>query len=144
MIKISRNTAIERLRKVEMAKTATGLWNYETLSIPLNNKWKVRYLNMPGTFYVIGKLLESCDCKIVSWLSSVSTCTCLDATLHATICKHIHLVYMETSDNVVCKDRTSTDTNYHILLMYSLPKVKKKDLETAKETLLLKIYTLEM
>ena len=70
----------------------------------------------------------------------MSTCTCLDATLHATICKHIHLVHMETSDNVVCKVEHQQILSY---FMYSLPKVKKY-LETPKETLLLKIYTLEM
>ena len=36
----------------------------------------------------------------------------LDVTLHATICKHMHLAHMEAKDNIVCKDRTLTDTDY--------------------------------
>ena len=36
----------------------------------------------------------------------------LDVTLHVTICKHIHLVHIETRDNAVGKDRTLTDTEY--------------------------------
>ena len=50
------------------------------------------------------------DCKIMC--PHAYTCAYLDVTLHATICKHIHLVHMETSHNVVCKDRTSADNDY--------------------------------
>ena len=38
----------------------------QTSIIPLNNKWNVRSLNMADTHYVIEKLLESCDCKIMN------------------------------------------------------------------------------
>ena len=36
----------------------------------------------------------------------------LDVTQHATICKHIHLVHMETNDNIVSKDKMLTDSDY--------------------------------
>ena len=35
----------------------------------------------------------------------------LDVTVHVTIYTHIHLVYMETRDHVVCKDKTLADTD---------------------------------
>ena len=83
-----------------------------------NNKWKVKYLNMPDTHYVIEMLLQSFDCKLcVVTIKCVHMLSCLhmymlDVTLRATICKHIHLVHMETRDNFVCKDRTLADSNY--------------------------------
>ena len=60
---------------------------------------------MPDTYYVIKKVLESCDYKIVCYdcqmYSYAYNHTCLNATLHVTICKHIHLLHMEISDNIV-------------------------------------------
>ena len=29
------------------------------------------------------------------------TCTCLDTTLHVTLYKHIHLIHMETRENLI-------------------------------------------
>ena len=38
--------------------------------------------------------MESCECQVKCQICS---CTCLDATIHATICKHIHLLQMTTA-----------------------------------------------
>ena len=51
------------------------------------------------------KLLKSFDCKlcvvtIKCMCPHAYTCTCLDATPYATICKRVHLVHMETSDYI--------------------------------------------
>ena len=79
---------------------------YSSSIIPLNNnQWKVKSLNMPDTHYVIEKLLKSFDCKlcvvtIKCMCPHAYTCTCLDATPYATICKRVHLVHMETSDYI--------------------------------------------
>ena len=54
------------------------------------------------------------------------TCTSLDATLHATTCKHIHLVHMKTSDNAVCRDRTLADTGYSYFIDVLFSKSKKQ------------------
>ena len=60
-----------------------------------------------------------CDCHVCS---HAYTHTSLDVTLHATICKYIHLVHMETSDNSVCKNWTSADIDYSyfIDILYSI------------------------
>ena len=85
---------------------------------------------MPDTYYIIEKLLETFDCKIMCYdcrvCSHVYICTFLDGVLHAIICKHIHLVYMETSDNVVCKDRASANTDYSYVIDALSSKSKKK------------------
>ena len=49
--------------------------------------------------YVLCQLLIICrDCEMYP---HVYTCTCLDTTLHATLYKHIHLIHMETSENLI-------------------------------------------
>ena len=48
----------------------------------------------------------------------------MNVALHATIRKHIHLVHMETSDDVVCIDRTLADTDYSYFI----------DIKTVKRT----------
>ena len=87
------------------------------------------------------KLLGRYDCKGMCRDCQVFphayTCTCLDATLHATINKYvldtyvsIHLVHMETSDNVVCKDRTSADIDYSYFSNVLSSKNKKKQIRS--------------
>ena len=64
-------------------------------------------------------------CRDCQACQHVSTCTCLDVTLHATICIHIYLVHTECSNSVVCKDRTSTDTDYSCFIDVLSSKSKK-------------------
>ena len=46
---------------------------------------------------------KTCDCKLQCDMcgacSHMCTCSCLDATLHYTVCKHVHLVQMKLSKN---------------------------------------------
>ena len=113
-----------------------------------NKKWKVNSQNVQHTHYVVEKLEESCDCKVICHDCQICphayTCTCLDATLHATICKHVHLVHMNTSNHFFSNERTSSDRDYLYLSNVLSSKRKKTDLETAKESLLLKVHSLEM
>lgn len=111
--------------------------------IPLNNKWKVRYLNMLGTHYVIETLLVRCDCKIISHDCQVCphayTCTCLDAY---STCYYIHMYYINVYVNIyiyiVHMTMLSVKTEHqqmliiHILIMYSLLKIKIKIFRDSK------------
>ena len=160
LIKIARNTAFERMRKLEMGKNSHRICEImkrhqsanklsSTLITPINNKkWKVNSQNVQDIHYVVEKLEESCDCKVICHDCQICphayTCTCLDATLHATICKHVHLVHMNTSDHFFSNERTSSDTDYLYISNVLSSKRKKTDLETAKESLLLKVHSLEM
>ena len=116
---------------------------------PINNKkWKVNSQNVQDTHYVVERLEESCDCKVICHDCQICphayTCTCLDAIIHATICKHVHLVHMNTSDHFFSNKRTSSDMDYLYFSNVLSSKRKKTDLETAKESLLLKVHSLEM
>ena len=106
LIKISRNTAFETLGKVEIGNNSYRICKImkshqlaKKLSPdsvkPLNNNKRkvISKICQTHIIYVIEKLLENCDCKIMYCDCQVSphayTWTCLDATLYATICKHI-------------------------------------------------------
>ncbi len=67
--------------------------------------WRIESsISKAGTFYIIEKVKLSCDCPLQCSQCHVCahmfTCTCLDATVHSTVCKHIHLVciQMENED----------------------------------------------
>ena len=78
---------------------------------------------MSDTHYVMETLQWSCDYKIMC-------CDC-QVCPHAYTCTFLYVTQLNaTSDNNICKDRTSPDADYSHLLMYSLPKVKK--IETTK------------
>ena len=57
--------------------------------------------------YTIRLINKTCYCKLSCTHCRACvhtyTCTCMDATLHATVCKHVHLVQMTTT-NTACKD----------------------------------------
>ena len=128
LIKIVRNMAFERMRKLEMEKNSHRICEImkrhqsankllSTSITPINNKkWKVNSQNVQDTRYVVEKLEKSCDCKVICHDCQICphayTCTCLDATLHATICKHVHLVHMNTSNHFFFNERTSSDMDY--------------------------------
>ena len=61
------------------------------------NKWIVAS-QTNRQLYTIEKLIESCECQVKCQICQICphmySCTCLDATIHATICKHIHLLQM--------------------------------------------------
>ena len=58
------------------------------------NMWRMESLSSNGTFYMIQKLKDDCDCHLqcspCGGCIHMYTCTCLDSTVHSTICKHAH------------------------------------------------------
>ena len=43
------------------------------------------------------------------------TCTCMDATLHKTVCKHVHLVHMSISEKGTEEDKVTEENEEHTL-----------------------------
>ena len=76
--------------------------------------WRMESYSSKSIFYVIQKVQENCDCPLRCSLcyacSHMYTCTCLDATLHSTVCKHVHLLCMDLPDDidVITEDMDST------------------------------------
>lgn len=60
-------------------------------------RWKVQSESEPGKWYVVEKAVDkiSCDCHLRCDACNICmhtySCTCLNASLHNTICKHVHL-----------------------------------------------------
>ena len=77
LIKIARNTAFERMRKLEMGKNSHRICEImkrhqsanklsPTSITPINNKkWKVNSQNVQDIHYVVETLGKSCDCKVI-------------------------------------------------------------------------------
>ena len=61
-----------------------------------NTGWKVGSKKQDAQLYTVLKEVEDCDCKTRCSTCGVCihmySCTCMDATIHITVCKHIHYV----------------------------------------------------
>ena len=109
LLKIARDKAFERLIKVQKGKSsyrisvikkrhAASLEMALDLIVPCGyNEWKVISSTDDSHTYQVKKesecstncLLRCSDCNICV---HEFTCTCPDSVIHATICKHIHLL----------------------------------------------------
>ena len=75
-------------------------------------------LTCKGTIYVLQRLKQECDCSLRCSMCyaciHMYSCTCLDATLHSTVCKHIHLLCMQKPkeiENSVSEQKDDTLEN---------------------------------
>ena len=94
LMKIARDKTSERLLMQEKGKHTHRVCEINTRHN--ENIWKVT-LQHQDVFYTVHRLLTSCECKISCSSCNVCvhqySCSCLDATIHATVCKHIHLIH---------------------------------------------------
>ena len=67
-----------------------------------------------GLSYIVERMKQSCTCNIKCQFCSACaymyTCTCLDACTNTTVCKHMHLIHMQ-SQSVSGTSLTSTTTD---------------------------------
>ena len=109
LIKIARDKTFERLHKIEKGKnshriseinkrhkSATEMKTYCCSELNDNTGWKVGSKKQDIQLYAVLKEVEDCDCKTRCSTCGVCihmySCTCMDATIHTTVCKHIHYV----------------------------------------------------
>ena len=61
------------------------------------NIYSVSSESRPNMSYMVRKEMDQCNCKLKCQFCSACfhlyTCTCLDASINNTVCKHIHLVH---------------------------------------------------
>ena len=111
-----------------------------------DTKWNVQSQSSPNINYVVEKAQEICRCKLQCIDCQICphnyTCTCLDANLHATVCKHVHLVhmkYMQKEKSRIPEDPTLLVDTYSYFT--SLLSNKKSDTSlTQTKTKLLKKF----
>ncbi len=64
--------------------------------------WRIESSRSKGTFYILQKLRDNCDCSlncsVCNACPHLYSCTCLDSTVHSTVCKHSHFVHMESAN----------------------------------------------
>ena len=117
LLRIARDKAYERLIKMEKGKTthriceihkrhhsAEMLLKQREYVLPTRtveqgntNIWRVHGSDNKTVYKVI-QVKENCDCKVVCKSCNVCIhmfkCTCIDDSIHGTVCKHIHIVRM--------------------------------------------------
>ena len=113
LLKIARDKIFERLLKTEKGKNTHRICEvrkrHEAASKMLekgikaekesDSSWHVSAEKDAGKQYMVNVLQnETCECKVVCDVCNICphqyTCTCIDASIHHTICKHAHLVFM--------------------------------------------------
>lgn len=123
LLKISRDKAFDRLRKVEIGKSTHRTSeiskrhrnavkiiqknSYNLVEIS-SAKWEVESEREHGKFYTISYSDSPCtnNCKLICNICRICihqySCTCLDSILHNTICKHAHLIkiYNNNVENI--------------------------------------------
>ena len=158
LMKISRNNTFEWFRKLEIGKQTHRICEIarrhkSALSLSSNcistvtkEKWKVTSQTIQNKDYTIERVLEACDCKILcrdcNICPHIYTCTCLDATLHATVCKHVHLVCIQNGNsNKTIMMQTNDYTYFNDVLFQNL--TETTDLNADKQKLLSCLKELE-
>ena len=128
-MKVARDKIFERLLKREKGKqthrvcdilkhhkTATDAAT-KTSAHPINDtKWKVSSQRNKDIFYVVLRNLTNCTCQVccpsckVYIYMYMYSCTCLNATINTTLCKHDHYVHMTypPASNSMTLEHTST------------------------------------
>ena len=122
LLKISRDIIFESFRKFEIGKLSHRKCEirrrhmrainldpeFVQTSGESDSEWIVKSSTDELSVYYVKLDKKSCDCKLHCDMCGACvhmyTCSCLDATLHYTVCKHVHLVQMnisESSKNVI-------------------------------------------
>ena len=112
LLKIARDKAFEILTKHTKGKNThrvcelnkrhkLALQISSTTSINMvdDTTWKVSSSANSSVLYTVQRTLGACNCYLhcqsCKTCVHMYSCTCLDASLHTTVCKHCHLVHMK-------------------------------------------------
>ena len=113
LFRIARNLLYEQLSKLEKGKLthrrceinkrhkSAMAMNCKVETLSDGESWKVESSKGNGEFYIITHQKESCTCQLYCSTCTACIhmylCTCLDATLHNTVCKHIHYIHVSVA-----------------------------------------------
>ena len=133
LLRLARNLVYEQLQKMEKGKMThrkCEIYKRHKLAVELQKKsctlqqsdrntWKIESLTRKGDFYVIEQQKQDCDCQLSCSICHACvhmyTCTCMDATLHNTVCKHVHLVHMSVCEKGTEEDKVTEENEEHTL-----------------------------
>ena len=103
-LKISRDKAFEQLWKREKPRIVYVISALTLLPLAIiedagDNCYRITSQSRPGITYNVVVNLSECLCKLKCHFcdacAHMYTCTCLDACINTTVCKHMHLIHMQ-------------------------------------------------
>ena len=129
LLKIARDKVFEQLtklekgkyshRRAEISKRHKSAVEMLSARIPVTQRdeecWMIPSQRDGSIQYTIRLVNKTCNCKLFCAnchaCVHMYTCTCMDATIHATVCKHVHLVNIfKTTDTANTTSPTCTCT----------------------------------
>ena len=119
LLRIARNLIYEQLKKVEIGKNthkiteihkrhkiASDLLEQSAIHQIKEGVFQIQSLSKKNTVYTMEKRKDQCCCKLRCSTCDICihmySCTCMDATLHSTICKHVHLLKTSLTTGKIC------------------------------------------
>ena len=129
LLKIARDKAYDSLIKSEKGKLSHRLCDINKRHIAANelltngkvvpiegNKWRVSSQSKPHVLYTVERMLDECSCKLhcgtCKACAHMYSCTCLDASLQTTVCKHIHFVHIRHPPTNIFLDASSNQSHH--------------------------------
>ena len=128
LLKIARDKVFEQLTKLEKGKYSHRITEINkrhksaikmSVTITRQNEtgWMVPSDHDGSVTYNVRLLRDTCNCKLrcknCDACIHMYACTCMDSMLHATVCKHVHLVKIRTTAKVSATvPHTSTTAEY--------------------------------
>ena len=109
LLKIARDKIFEQLTKLEKGKFTHRVSEINKrhkeavkmkpqVKVLDDNTWNITSARHKGIHYTIKKVMDICSCKLrcstCGTCVHMYTCSCIDASLHATVCKHVHAISM--------------------------------------------------
>lgn len=128
LIKVARSKAFEQLKKHETGKlthriseimkrhdAATKFSKNNFVETIPGKKWKVNSATDSNREYIVTKNDTDCSCKILCRKCSICphtySCECMDALLHATVCKHVHFIHMMYNETITFAPSAGTSSH---------------------------------
>ena len=153
LLKIAKNKIFERLKKLEKGKythriseinkrhkSAIKMLPYSKAITENNSCWNVPSERDGSLTYTVKWIKQVCECKLRCSSCKVCvhqySCTCMDSTLHATVCKHVHFLAMTL--NTITEDENHSESS----LGYFSSLLENKELATLRQQVLEKLTDL--
>ena len=114
MVKLTKGKSTSRINEIKKRHNRSVSLN---LNINFdNNKWNVESENNKHTFYSITKCLDDICCPLICSECKICIhsyqCTCPDYQIKSIICKHIHVIAMDTTSTNTSIVELTPETDY--------------------------------
>ena len=127
LLRLARNLVYEHLKKMEIGKithrkseinkrhkAAKNMKKIPPIRSIGQNQWKIESFTNNSYYHVEKNVSDNnCSCPLRCSICNICvhmfSCTCLDASLHCTICKHVHFLLISHGNNILHEKSTDND-----------------------------------